>query len=562
MERTIEVEVSLNGLEVQERPIFCQGDKNTHFLSVRFMEDVDLTGYTLQVYYLPPYPCVTPYVDLYSEITSNPFKVLIPNKILERNGQVKVEFSLSKESELITVNKTFNFEVIRTINGTGVTAYPEGTLKETIAQQIEKIKALLAQTGEKINEYNNNAAEKTNKFDENAQTKTNEFNSNSNKKLEIYNDNAKSETTKFNKNAESETAKFNENSNTKTADFDLNAQKKTTDFDNNYSEKLKSFDSNSDTKTTDFNNNALKKTQNFNENAKSETTKFDKHVSLTLEVAYSDLDKKANESALNASVEANELVKAQEAKSLEAIDLETNKQLGTIRAKSIEEQGYLHQQSNAIKKETSNFKDQAILEMDNKKTLFEETANQEAITLNKEGKRIVTELEVLLNGANVINIVSLLGNSYKGVFNPEINYIDGDVYYKKDSNTISLEIPNTSGSVLARNNQKLEVKKFYKIIAGLEKEVNLMSNDDNSVVGFQIDNSLKVDRINSSIIFEMSIINHTVSFEIQDTNSPELIKTMTALENNPIPVITKIQRDRPICSSLTQRETNLRKFNY
>lgn len=562
MERTIEVEVSLNGLEVQERPIFCQGDKNTHFLSVRFMEDVDLTGYTLQVYYLPPYPCVTPYVDLYSEITSNPFKVLIPNKILERNGQVKVEFSLSKESELITVNKTFNFEVIRTINGTGVTAYPEGTLKETIAQQIEKIKALLAQTGEKINEYNNNAAEKTNKFDENAQTKTNEFNSNSNKKLEIYNDNAKSETTKFNKNAESETAKFNENSNTKTADFDLNAQKKTTDFDNNYSEKLKSFDSNSDTKTTDFNNNALKKTQNFNENAKSETTKFDKHVSLTLEVAYSDLDKKANESALNASVEANELVKAQEAKSLEAIDLETNKQLGTIRAKSIEEQGYLHQQSNAIKKETSNFKDQAILEMDNKKTLFEETANQEAITLNKEGKRIVTELEVLLNGANVINIISLLGNSYKGVFTPEINYIDGDVYYKKDSNTISLEIPNTSGSVLARNNQKLEVKKFYKIIAGLEKEVNLMSNDDNSVVGFQIDNSLKVDRINSSIIFEMSIINHTVSFEIQDTNSPELIKIMTVLENNPIPVITKKQRDRPICSSLTQRETNLRKFNY
>lgn len=540
MERTIIVEVSLNGLEVQERPIFCQGDKNTHFLSVRFMEDMDLSGYTLQVYYLPPYPCVTPYVDLYSEVTTNPFKVPIPNKILERNGQVKVEFSLSKESELITVNKTFNFEVIRTINGTGVTAYPEGHLKETIAQQIEKIKALLAETDEKINEYNNNATEKTNKFDENARTKTNEFNSNSNKKLEIYNDNAKSETTKFNKNAESETAKFNENSDTKTADFDLNAQKK----------------------TTDFNNNALKKTQNFNENAKSETTKFDKHVSSTLEVAYSDLDKKANESALNASVEANELVKAQEAKSLEAIDLETNKQLGTIRAKSIEEQGYLHQQSNAIKKETSNFKDKAILEMDNKKTLFEETANQETIALNKEGKRIATELEVLLNGANAINIISLLGNSYKGVFTPEINYIDGDVYYKKDSNAISLEIPNTSGPALAKNNQKLEVKKFYKIIAGLEKEVNLMSNDDNSVVGFQIDNSLKVDRINSSIIFEMSIINHTVSFEIQDTNSPELIKTMTALENNPIPVITKIQRDRPICSSLTQRETNLRKFNY
>ena len=48
-------------------------------------------------------------------IRDSPFKVPIPNKILERNGQVKVEFSLSKESELITVNKTFNFEVIMNV---------------------------------------------------------------------------------------------------------------------------------------------------------------------------------------------------------------------------------------------------------------------------------------------------------------------------------------------------------------------------------------------------------------------------------------------------------------
>lgn len=186
MQRTIDIEVSLNGLQVQNKPLFCEGDKNTHFLKINFMNDLDLAGYTLQVYYLPPYPCVIPFVDLFSEIT-NPCKVPIPDKCLERNGLVKVEFSLSKEPELITINKTFEFEVIRTINGTSLTAYPEGELKKTIAQQIEKMKQLIANSQNKIDEYNNNTVEKTNKFDKNAQTKTNEFNNNASKKLEVFN---------------------------------------------------------------------------------------------------------------------------------------------------------------------------------------------------------------------------------------------------------------------------------------------------------------------------------------------------------------------------------------
>ena len=143
MERKIEVEVSLEGLRVQENPMFCQGDRNTHFINIKFMEDVVLDGYTLQVFYLPPFPSVTPFVDLFTNVTKD-FTFPIPNRALERNGKVKVEFSLSKDNKLVTVNKTFDFEVIRTINNTSLTAYPEGTLKETIAQQIEKIKTLLA----------------------------------------------------------------------------------------------------------------------------------------------------------------------------------------------------------------------------------------------------------------------------------------------------------------------------------------------------------------------------------------------------------------------------------
>ena len=226
MQRTIDIEVSLNGLQVQNKPLFCQGDTDTHFLNINFMNDLELTGYALQVYYLPPYPCVVPYVDLFSEVTSNPFKIPIPDKILERNGEVKVEFVLSKEPELITINKTFNFEVVRTLNGTSVTAIPEGELKETISQQIEKVKQLIANSQSKIDEYNNNTVEKTNKFDKNAQTKTNEFNSNSEEKLKTYNDNDTLKTKNYNDNVSSKTTEFNNNADKKLEDFNTKADEK------------------------------------------------------------------------------------------------------------------------------------------------------------------------------------------------------------------------------------------------------------------------------------------------------------------------------------------------
>ena len=304
MERTINVEVALNGLQVQEKPIFCQGDKNTHFLSVKFMEDVDLTGYTLQVYYLPPYPCVTPYVDLYSEITSSPFKVPIPNKILERNGQVKVEFSLSKESELITVNKTFNFEVIRTMNGTGVTAYPEGILKETIAQQIEKIKSLLAQTDEKINEYNNNATSKTEQYNNNSTEKFNSFNQNYDEKLKSFNQNHTQKTSAFNDNADS---------------------------------KLKEYNDNDVLKTQNYNNNAEEKKSEFNNNATQVTNKFTDYINDILNTATTEMDRRATASANAAGERANQEVKNQEGLSVQAVTNEGTKQVGLVGTKGTEE---------------------------------------------------------------------------------------------------------------------------------------------------------------------------------------------------------------------------------
>ena len=275
MQRTINIEVSLNGLQVQNNPLFCEGDKNTHFLKINFMNDLDLAGYTLQIYYLPPYPCVIPFVDLFSEVTKNPFVVPIPNKVLERNGEVKVEFVLSKEPELITINKTFNFEVVRTLNGTSVTAIPEGTLKETIAQQIEKVKKLLAESQNKIDEYNNNAVEKTNKFDENAQTKTNEFNS-------------------------------------------------------NFEEKLKAYNDNSDEKLKTYNDNDTLKTKNYNDNASSKTTEFNNNADKKLEDFNTKADEKATEAANTAALEANKLVVTQQTKSVKAVEDTADTKIGEI----------------------------------------------------------------------------------------------------------------------------------------------------------------------------------------------------------------------------------------
>lgn len=205
--RVAKIELSINAVRINEVEKATQGDTNTHFLHLTFMNGVELEGYNLQVTYMPPYPETVPYVDVYTELTQE-LDILIPNALLRRSGKVKVDFALSKEEEILTVNKSFTFEVIRTINGSSITAFPEGDLKLTLAQQIEKVTQLLEEAEEKVNDYNDNVIEKTNKFNENARTKTEEFNT----------------------NAQTQTTKFNENSNTKTTEFNQNVTTKTNEF--------------------------------------------------------------------------------------------------------------------------------------------------------------------------------------------------------------------------------------------------------------------------------------------------------------------------------------------
>ena len=281
MEREIQVEISLNGLRVKNNPLFCEGDTNTHFLNINFLEDLELTGYTLQVFYLPPYPSVVPLIDMFENLKSK-MLIPIPNRVLLRNGKVKVEFGLSKGEEVITINKTFEFEVKKTLNSTSLTAYPEGELKLTIAQQIEKIKGLLADTDTKIEEYNNNATEKTQTFNDNAA-----------EKLKAYNDNDVSKAAAYNQNA---------------------------------NEKLETYNNNSNSKTSDF-----------NENAERKTAEFDTHVKDTVDKTYLKMDKKATEYANAAGEKANLKVKEQENLSVQAVTDEGIKQFTAVGTKGTEE---------------------------------------------------------------------------------------------------------------------------------------------------------------------------------------------------------------------------------
>ena len=443
MERKIEVEVSLNGLDVEKSPIFCQGDKNTHFINIKFMEDMELEGYTLQVFYLPPYPSVTPLVDLFTNITPN-FTIPIPNRVLLRNGKVKVEFGLSKGEKVITINKTFDFEVIRTINGTSLTAYPEGELKETIAQQIEKIKLLLSKSQEKIDEYNQNVTEKT-------QT----FNNNFEEKLNIYNENDKLKKEAYDNNATEKLKAYNDNDVSKTTAYNQNAEQK----------------------LNTYNDNDTSKTSAFNENAKNKTAEFDTHVKNTTDNAYLEMDKKATEYANTAGEKANLKVKEQEKLSLQAVINEGTKQVRLVGTKGTEEVGKI--QSAGVKT-----KEDAVAEINTVKTKAIDGVKQEADTyVTKTSKPSIDEYVENTSKTEINNHVENVSkksiNDYvtikeeeiKGAtFTPSISP-NGDLSFTNDKNLPNPEVVNIKGEKGDPGNFSFQIEDGHLVLYTVDNGV-------------------------------------------------------------------------------------------
>ena len=247
--RITELEAGINSLKVIQIEDATQGDKSTHFIDITFKEDIELTDWTLIIYFKTPYP-VQVYVDKYNKL-SKEMRVIIPSAALNRNGKLRIEFALKKDEELITINKSLEVNILSTINGTYTDANIGDSINGTITEKLEEI-------DNKIENFNNIVDVQT----------------------EGFNNNAKDKTTEFNNNAVN-----------KTTDFDNNSELKTTEFNNNFNDKTKVFNENSTVKTTKFDENVSVKTTEFNNHVENKKTELNNYVESTNKVALDEYEK-------------------------------------------------------------------------------------------------------------------------------------------------------------------------------------------------------------------------------------------------------------------------------
>lgn len=204
---------------------------------------------------------------------------------------------------------------------------------------------------------------------------------------------------------------------------------------------------------------------------------------------------------------------------------------------------------------------------------------------------IDNKLQELLEKLTIEDLESLIGDNYRGHYNADTKYYNGDIYYKEDTTTVSLIIPDKvsnsvaflipavaspaltkemtaedtgqySSPALTKSYQTADIKKFFRLYGEAEREYNITDNGDNKVIGFAVEDSNRLIRTNSTVIFEIDTINYTIAFDIPNTETPALVKTLTTAQDNTNTALTKNQSDTPIYSHDTQRDAVLRKFNY
>lgn len=204
---------------------------------------------------------------------------------------------------------------------------------------------------------------------------------------------------------------------------------------------------------------------------------------------------------------------------------------------------------------------------------------------------IDTKIEELLKKLTIEDLESLLGNNYKGYYDANNEYYNGDIYYKentivtsltipdKNTNTVSFTIQTVASPTLTKvmssqdngematpqlnkEQAETELKQFYRLVADMECLFDLVNNSDHKICGFAIEDSARVIRTNSTTVFEMPVKNYTVSFTIQTVENPALTKAMTASQDVSSPALTKTQIDNPLHSHDVKRDATLRKIHY
>lgn len=254
----------------------------------------------------------------------------------------------------------------------------------------------------------------------------------------------------------------------------------------------------------------------------------------------------------------NELV----AKLINLMNNEGDRQINRVIAKAEEEKLNISKQSQTLQNELLKTKTEVVEEIMEKESSVIATGTETIQAIENKGEEIKTELEILLNSADSANLLTLIGNAYRGNFDSNQKYYSGDIYYKKDSTISSFEIPNSTSATLVKSSEVVDLKKFYKSSDDKEVLFNINGNSDNRIVGFILENSSDLIRTNSTISFELPIIDYTVAINIPNTNNTELAKEMTSFLDIPNPSLTKRQVDNPLNYNNTQKSVELRKINY
>lgn len=254
----------------------------------------------------------------------------------------------------------------------------------------------------------------------------------------------------------------------------------------------------------------------------------------------------------------NELV----AKLINLMNNEGDRQINRVIAKAEEEKLNISKQSQTLQNELLKTKTEVVEEIMEKESSVIATGTETIQAIENKGEEIKTELEILLNSADSANLLTLIGNAYRGNFDSNQKYYSGDIYYKKDSTISSFEIPNSTSATLVKSSEVVDLKKFYKLSDDKEVLFNINGNSDNRIIGFVLENSSDLIRTNSTISFELPIIDYTVAINIPNTNNTELAKEMTSFLDIPNPSLTKQQVDNPLNYNNTQKSVELRKINY
>lgn len=155
------------------------------------------------------------------------------------------------------------------------------------------------------------------------------------------------------------------------------------------------------------------------------------------------------------------------------------------------------------------------------------------------------ELESLVN---INNFEKIIGKNFKGSYDPEKNYQNGDIYYKSATENVSFSIPSSSSPKLIKTSSSIKVEKFL-IYGDIEQEFQLSNPKPFGIVGLSLGKTLiKEGELNSTSV-KFPTIFSVVGFSIPNDGTTILGKTLVNL-NISSTILEKTNTEIPLHKNL------------